>query len=356
MAKVIVGMSGGVDSAVTALLLQQKGWDVIGVTLRTWESADGESSRCCEIDDARETCRLLGIRYYALNCLSLFHQKVIAPFMEDYRRGRTPNPCVGCNRDVKWGKLLNFADIMQAEYIATGHYASVVRTENGRYTVQKSKSAAKDQTYMLWQLTQEQLSRTIMPLGNYSKDEVRQLAREAGLNVAEKRDSQEICFVPDGDYAGFIQSNSGKATPCEGHFVDAYGHILGRHRGIIHYTVGQRKGLGIALGKPVYVSEIRPETNEVVLGNADSLLRNGIICRKLNWMGTDAPAAGVSLQAHIRIRYHDIGKAGKITQSGGDTVRVIFEKPVQAPAPGQSAVFYDASERVLGGGIIDATF
>ena len=245
-----------------------------------------------------------------------------------------------------------YANILQADSIATGHYAEVVKRDNGRFTVRQSPSASKDQSYMLWQLTQEQLSRTLMPLGSFTKDEVRRIAREAGLNVAEKRDSQEICFVPDGDYADFIEANAADSVSGDGNFVDERGNILGRHKGVIHYTVGQRKGLGIALGEPVYVSEIRTDSNEVVLGNAASLLRKSILCRNVNWMGIDGIPAGGVLRARVKIRYHDGGTIANITEGDGDTIRVAFEQPVRAPAPGQSAVFYDADGCVLGGGEI----
>ncbi len=356
MARVIVGMSGGVDSAVTALLLKEAGYEVIGVTLRTWESDDGEQSRCCEIDDARDTARQLGIGYHAFNCLSDFRRHVVSPFVEAYLHGRTPNPCVNCNRFVKWERMMYYANILQADGIATGHYATVVKRDNGRFTVRQSSSASKDQSYMLWQLTQEQLSRTLMPLGSFTKDEVRRIAWEAGLNVAEKRDSQEICFVPDGDYADFIEANAADSAPGEGNFVDERGTVLGRHKGVIHYTVGQRKGLGIAMGEPAYVCEIRPDSNEVVLGNAASLLRKGILCRNVNWMGISGIPAGSVLRARVKIRYHDGGTMANITESDGDIIRVTFEQPVRAPAPGQSAVFYDAEGCVLGGGEISASF
>ena len=350
--RVIVGMSGGVDSAVAALLLRQDGYEVIGVTLRTWESDDGSESRCCEIDDARDTARVLGIEYHAINCLSDFRRHVVTPFVNAYLHGRTPNPCVNCNRFVKWERMIYYANILQADAIATGHYASIVRMDSGRFTLQKADCAQKDQTYMLWRLTQEQLSRTLMPLGRLTKQEVRSIAEQAGLPVAEKPDSQEICFVPDGSYADFIADNAGINLPGEGNFVDERGNILGRHKGIIHYTVGQRKGLGIALGEPAYVNEIRADSNEVVLGKADSLLRGEIFCRKLNFLGIADLPLGEAIRANVKIRYHDGGSDGTVTRTGEDAVRIAFEGKVRAPAPGQSAVFYDETGRILGGGEI----
>lgn len=350
--RVIVGMSGGVDSAVAALLLKQAGYEVIGVTLRTWESDDGSESRCCEIDDARDTARVLGIEYHAFNCLSDFRRHVVTPFVDAYLHGRTPNPCVNCNRFVKWERMIYYANILKADYIATGHYASVVRQDNGRFTLQKADYAQKDQTYMLWRLKQEQLSRTLMPLGRMTKQEVRSIAEQEGLPVADKPDSQEICFVPDGSYADFVQTAAGIDAPQTGNFVDGHGNILGRHKGIIHYTVGQRKGLGIALGEPVYVSEICASSNEVVLGKADSLLRSEIFCRNLNFICIADLPIGKSIRANVKIRYHDGGSNGTVTRTGEDTVRISFDGKVRAPAPGQSAVFYDASGCILGGGEI----
>ena len=349
--KVIVGMSGGVDSAVAALLLKQAGYEVIGVTLRTWESGDGGESRCCEIDDARDTARQLGIEYHVFNCLSDFRRHVVSPFVDAYLHGFTPNPCVVCNRFVKWERMIYFANILKADFIATGHYASTVRTDNGRFTLQKAVSAQKDQTYMLWQLTQEQLARTLMPLGTLTKQEVRRIAENAGLPVASKPESQEICFVPDGSYADFVRA-AAEGTPPAGNFVDEEGNILGRHKGIIHYTVGQRKGLGIALGVPTYVMEIRPESDEVVLGNGQSLYKSSIVCKEPNFMAIAGLSPGESLRANVKIRYHDEGTPGFIRRLDGDSLLIEFERPVRAPAPGQSAVFYDETDRLVGGGVM----
>ena len=350
--RAIVGMSGGVDSAVAAFLLKQAGYEVIGVTLRTWESDDGTESRCCEIDDARETARQLGIEYHAFNCLSDFKRLVVEPFTDAYINGRTPNPCVNCNRFVKWERLLYYANILRADYVATGHYASVAKLDNGRYTLQKAAYAQKDQTYMLWRLTQEQLSRTLMPLGSMSKQEVRSIAEKEGIPVADKPDSQETCFVPDGSYADFVRSAAGTDTPQAGNFIDKEGNILGRHKGIIHYTVGQRKGLGVALGQPAYVNEIRVKSSEVVLGDELSLYHNAIVCGELNFMGIPDLPVGCSVRANVRIRYHDAGTWGEITRISGESVRIAFDEPVRAPAPGQSAVFYDESDCLAGGGEI----
>ena len=303
MKKVIVGMSGGVDSAVAAFLLKQAGYDVVGVTLRTWAGTEGQESRCCEIDDARQTARTIGIPYHAFNCLSEFETKVVTPFVQDYLHGMTPNPCVICNREIKWERLLYHADVLQADYVATGHYASIVKLENGRYTVKKASHAGKDQTYMLYRLTQEQLARTLMPLGDYSKSEVRKIAEEAGIRVASKPDSQEICFVSDENYADFIRDHEDGAVPGEGNYVDESGSILGRHKGIIHYTVGQRKGLGVAFGHPVYIKEIRADRNEIVLSGYEQTWCRGIVCRDLNYMGIPEPEAGGSFRCQVKVSF-----------------------------------------------------
>lgn len=352
MSKVIVGMSGGVDSAVAALLLKRAGHDVIGVTLRTWESEDAAENRCCEIDDARAVCRTIGIPYYPWNACGTFREMVIDPFVKDYLEGRTPNPCVECNRNVKWGRMLRIADELSADYIATGHYADVIQTPGGRFTVRQSAAGKKDQTYMLWKLTQEQLSRTLMPLASLTKEEVRRIAEEAGLPVAKKHDSQEICFVPDGHYSEFVENEAATACPKEGNFVDEDGKILGRHKGITHYTVGQRRGLGIAAGYHIFVKEIRPETDEIVLSREDALFSNEIFCRDLNFLSVEDIKGDEKISARVRIRYHHQGEEAELTRADDETLRVLFRNPVRAATPGQSAVFYDADGCVIGGGKI----
>ena len=352
MAKVIVGMSGGVDSAVCAYLLKASGYDVIGVTLKTWVAADGKESRCCEIDDARLVADQIGIPYYAVNCISEFQKCVIDPFVQAYIHGLTPNPCIGCNRYIKWDRMLDFAKSMQAEYIATGHYASVVRLENGRYTVQQADHIAKDQTYMLYKLSQEQLAHTLMPLGKLTKEQVRAIAVQAGISVAQKPDSQEICFVPEGNYADYIEENAECDLPPEGNFVDEEGKVLGRHKGIIHYTVGQRKGLGIALGEPAYVKEIRTETNEVVLAPDSSLYSDTVVCGDVNFMSIAPLAVGEKIRCLAKIRYHHTPQSAELEMLAEDIVQIRFDAPVRAVTPGQSAVFYDEDNCVVGGGVI----
>ena len=352
MARVVVGLSGGVDSAVAAYLLKKEGHQVIGATLRTWEAGSGAYSRCCDISDARRTAMQLGIPYYNINSLPEFCEHVTEPFMRAYVNGLTPNPCVACNRYVKWERMLKFADELDAEYIATGHYAHVVRMDNGRYTVEQASEAAKDQTYMLYMLTQEQLARTMMPLAEMSKDEVRLIAKEAGLDVAGKRDSQEICFVLDGGYAEYISSHYDGKLPPPGDFLDAEGNVLGKHRGIINYTVGQRKGLGIALGYPAYVKEIDAEHDAVILGDEASVTKNEITVRDLSFMSIEDIRYGESIEAFVKIRYHHPVVPAVIERTDDDAVKVRFSEAVKAPAPGQAAVFYDSGMRVMGGGTI----
>ncbi len=353
MQKVVIGMSGGVDSAVAAFLLKEKGYDVIGVTLRTWMSDDGEDGRCCEIDDAAAVARKLGIPYHPFNCTSLFKEKVTDPFVRSYLDATTPNPCIECNRYVKWEGLLNYAKVLGADLIATGHYAHVLRLDNGRYTVKTASHAAKDQTYMLYKLTQDQLSHTLMPLGDLSKEEVRKIASDAGIPVADKPDSQEICFVPDGDYAGYIKKNAEGLIPGEGNFVDEDGNILGLHKGIIHYTVGQRKGLGIAMGYPVFVKKINKRTNEVVLSDDASLYSDSLTCRDVNFLSIEGLRPGQKLSCRAKIRYHHKPAPAVVEALDNDRILITFDEPVRAVTPGQSTVFYDDNECVIGGGIIE---
>ncbi len=347
MSKVIVGLSGGVDSAVTALLLKRAGYEVTGLYLRTRqeESSAGE-------EDAARTARALGIAFAARDCSAPFRRQVVEPFIEEYLRGRTPNPCTLCNRRVKWEQMLQAAREIGAEHIATGHYARAVRLPNGRYAVRRALEREKDQSYMLYRLSQEQLAAALLPLGEYAKPKVRAIAREAGIPVADKPDSQEICFIPEGDHAAFIAQNAGDRLPPEGNFVDGEGRVLGRHRGVYRYTVGQRKGLGLALGSPAYVREIRPEQNEVVLGPGESLLAREVLCGDLVFQALEPPATGERIACEAMIRYRHRAQPALLEIAGEGEARLLFAEPVRAAAPGQSAVFYDGEGRIIGGGII----
>ena len=339
MSKVVVGMSGGVDSSVAAYLLKEQGYDVIGVTMQIWQD---------EEHDARRVAAALEIPYYVMNFKKEFKKNVIDYFVEEYQNGRTPNPCIACNRYVKWESLLQRSLSIGAEYIATGHYARVVQLENGRYTLRRSATLAKDQTYALYNLTQEQLKRTLMPVGKYTKDEVRAIAEKINLRIANKPDSQDICFVPDGDYAAYIEEEAGVKVP-EGNFVLTDGTVLGRHKGITHYTVGQRKGLGLALGYPAFVLEIRPETNEVVIGTKEESMTTQLRARNLNFMAVEDLTE--PLHVFTKIRYNHKGAWCTIEKTGEDEVLCTFDEPQRAVTPGQAVVFYDR-EYVLGGGTI----
>ncbi len=355
MSKVVVGMSGGVDSSVAAYLLKQQGYDVIGVTMQIWQDEEQavqeENGGCCglsAVDDARRVAADLEIPYYVMNFKQEFKEHVIDYFIGEYLEGRTPNPCIACNRYVKWESLLERSMAIGADYIATGHYARVVKLDNGRYTLRRSATLEKDQTYALYNLTQEQLKRTLMPVGEYSKEEVRKIADQIGLQVANKPDSQDICFVPDGDYASYIEENAQVRIP-EGNFVTSDGTILGKHRGITHYTVGQRKGLGLALGYPAFVLEIRPETNEVVIGTKEESMTTVLKADHLNFMSVEDLTRPI--RVFTKIRYNHKGAWCTVEKTGADEVTCTFEEPQRAVTPGQAVVFYDG-EYVLGGGTI----
>lgn len=353
--KVVVGMSGGVDSSVAAWLLKEQGYDVIGVTMQIWQEEESvvqeENGGCCglsAVDDARRVASQIGIPYYVMNFRSEFQKYVIDYFTDEYENGRTPNPCIACNRFVKWESLLKRSMDIGADYIATGHYARVEKLANGRYALRVSETARKDQTYALYNLTQEQLSHTLMPVGAYEKEEIRKIAEEIGLQVANKPDSQDICFVPDGDYASFIEKNKGKTFP-KGNFVNSDGTVVGTHKGIIHYTVGQRKGLGLSLGHPVFVLEIRPETNEVVVGTGEESMTQIVKANHLNFMSVEDLKEPKRVWA--KIRYNHKGAWCTVERTGTDEVTAVFEEPQRAVTPGQALVLYDG-EYVLGGGTI----
>ncbi|MBE6095096.1 MAG: tRNA 2-thiouridine(34) synthase MnmA [Schwartzia succinivorans] len=349
MSRVVVGMSGGVDSAVAAYLLKKAGHEVIGVTLKTWE---GKDSRCCDVSEAREMALRMGIPHSVHSAASDFECRVVQPFIGDYLHGRTPNPCVECNRYVKWAQLLDAASVMGADFAATGHYARIAQLPNGRYAIRRATSLRKDQSYVLYKLTQQQLSRTLLPLGEYDKEEVRAIAERVGISAAQKPDSQEICFVTEGNYTDYIECETDAELPPPGNFVDAEGNVLGTHKGIAHYTVGQRKGLGLALGYPVYVTAIAPEKNEVVIGGEESLYRSSILCNDLNFMSVGTIGRGETLPAFVKIRYNHKGATASLEMNDDGTLTAVFDSPVRAPTPGQSAVFFDEDGYIIGGGKI----
>ena len=326
--------------------------------MQIWQSEDEEdmsgSGGCCglsAVDDARRVARDIGIPYYVMNFRDEFKDKVIDYFVNEYVQARTPNPCIACNRYVKWESLLERSMMLGADYIATGHYARIEKLENGRYALRMSKTSAKDQTYALYNLTQDQLSRTLMPVGDYEKDEIREIAKKFNLRVANKPDSQEICFVPDKDYAGFIEETTG-IKPEAGNFINVSGEILGRHKGISHYTVGQRRGLGIALGYPIFVKEIRAKSNEIVLGSDEEVYSDRLTANKMNWMSIGGIGAGETLRARAKIRYSHKGEYCTVKSCGEEGIKVCFDKPVRAATPGQAVVFYDEEGYVIGGASI----
>jgi len=355
--KVLVAMSGGIDSTVTAMMLKEEGYEVIGITMKTWDYANSGGSKketgCCSLDsinDAREVAVKMDFHHFIVDIREEFGDYVIDNFVEEYMAGRTPNPCVLCNTHIKWESMLKRADALDCEFIATGHYAKITDADGRKY-VQKARDRHKDQSYVLWGLSQECLHRSMFPLGPYLKPEVRQFAYDAGYeSLSKKGESYEICFVPDNDYRGFLKRRIDglEEQVASGTFLDTKGNVLGEHAGYPFYTIGQRKGLGIALGKPAYVTEIIPETNTVVLGDVDDLIKNNIEIYKLNIQKYHQIPD--QLEVTTQIRYNDPGTLSHISQKD-DRVRVDFLANVKGVAPGQSAVFYEGDD-VVGGGII----
>jgi len=354
--KVLVAMSGGVDSSVAALLLHEQGYEVIGITMKTWDYASSGGNKketgCCSLDsinDARQLAVKCGFPHYILDLRGEFGESIINNFVDEYMVGRTPNPCVLCNTYIKWEALLKRADMLECEFIATGHYASV-RKENERYVISRGIDNTKDQSYVLWGLTQDSLKRTMFPLGNFHKKEIRALAEERGyLELANKSESYEICFIPDNDYRSFLKRRVGEDKINDGDFVLADGTKIGRHKGYPFYTIGQRKGLELAVGHPMFVTEVIPETNTVVLGTEEELNKQSMTVGRYNLV--KYAKLPVDMQAHTKIRYKDIGAPATINEENGK-VKVLFHKKVKAITPGQSAVFYEG-EDLLGGGFIE---
>ncbi len=352
-------MSGGVDSSVAAALLIDEGYEVIGLTMRLW---DGETisgkhmdGTCCSasaVEDAKYVCYKLGIDHHVMDFRREFEENVIDYFVDEYKSGRTPNPCIACNKFLKFDAMLKKAELLGADYVATGHYAKVEFDEKtGRYLLKRALSCAKDQTYALYSLNQEQLSKTLMPLGRLeNKETTRAIAEERGLITAKKPDSMEICFVPDKDYAGFIERRTGDGD-IPGSFVDEQGNILGQHRGIVHYTVGQRKGLGVTFGKPMFVLRIDAEKNEIVLGEKGTEFSDTLIADKLNFIPFDKLTEPIRVAAKVRYSAKEAEATVEPVENG--RVRVTFDVPQRAITPGQAVVFYEiGGDSVVGGGVI----
>lgn len=356
--RVLVAMSGGIDSTVAALMLQEQGYEVVGITMKTWDYANVGGSKketgCCSLDsinDARSIAVERGFHHFIVDIREEFGNFVIDNFIDEYMAGRTPNPCVLCNTHIKWEALLRRADALSCDYIATGHYAQI-RSREGRNYIVKSADKVKDQSYVLWGLSQACLSRTLFPLGHLTKPEVRQIAFDMGFaEMSKKQESYEICFVPDNDYRGFLKRNvAGLEERVQGgNFTDKQGNILGKHQGYPFYTIGQRKGLGVAFGKPMFVTAIEPSTNTVVLGEESELVKNGMTVGKINSMKYANIPDGIEVLT--RARYHDPGALSTLRNTENGTVEVTYHANVSGIAPGQSAVFYEGDE-VIGGGII----
>ena len=352
--KVMIGMSGGVDSSVAAFLLQKESFEVIGATMKLYNNEDIDfvsEKTCCSLDDvldAKSVCARLGIRHYTLNMTEDFKKEVIERFISAYQNGFTPNPCIDCNRYMKFSKMLHKAQELNIDYVATGHYARIEK-QGDRYILKKAVDLSKDQSYVLYSLTQEQLKVTKFPLGNYTKQQVREIAEENGFVNAQKHESQDICFVPDGDYSKFIEYYTGKTYPC-GDFVDMNGKRLGEHKGIIRYTIGQRRGLGLALPASMYVVEKDVDNNKVILGFNDDLFKKEVNVKNISFTACDGLDKPERLCA--KIRYNQKEQPATVTQTDENHLKIVFDEPQRAITKGQAAVLYDG-DTVVGGGTIE---
>ena len=351
--KVLLAMSGGVDSSAAGKLLRDAGYDCVGCTMKLYENEDAGLSRsrtCCsleDVEDARSAAFRLGIPYYVFNFTDAFREKVIGKFTASYCQGLTPNPCIDCNRYLKFGALFQRAELLGCHYVATGHYARI-DCRDGRYDLRKARDESKDQSYVLYMLSQDQLARTLFPLGELRKEAVRDLAEEAGLGNARKPDSQDICFVPDGDYARVIEHQTGNAAE-PGDFVSPEGTVLGRHQGLIRYTVGQHRGLGLSLPERRYVCRLCPESNTVVLEPEEALYRREALAGDFHWIAGEPPAGPI--RCRVKLRYRQREQDTEAVPLDGGAVRLRFDEPQRAVTPGQAAVLYDGDE-VLGGGTL----
>lgn len=348
---VLIGMSGGVDSSVAAYLLNKEGYGCIGATMRLASSLTEESGRCSEedVEDAKAVAYRLGMSFHVFNFTDAFRQCVVDPFVRCYESGLTPNPCIECNKHLKFSKFLEHASLLGCNYVATGHYAQIRRDQDtGRYLLFKATDTAKDQTYFLYTLTQQQLAHTLLPLGSLTKDEVRQIAQEQGFINARKRDSQDICFIPDGDYRAFLERYTSKTYPA-GQYLDLSGKVVGIHKGAVSYTLGQRKGLGIAMGEPVYVCGKDMEANTVTVGPNDALFKTTLLAQDWNWIAFPAPAEPIRAFAKARSRMTE--QPATVYPEADGTYRIVFDQPQRALTPGQAVVLY-AGDLVIGGGTI----
>ncbi len=354
MKKALIAMSGGVDSSVAAFLMKKAGYECVGCTMKLYNNEDAGIDRgktCCSLDDvvdARSVAYKMDMPFYVFNFTSDFKEKVIKKFVDSYLHGITPNPCIDCNRYMKFDKLYDRAQILECDYIVTGHYARI-EFDGEKYLLKKAVDDTKDQSYVLYSLTQEQLARTLFPLGELQKSQTRKIAEENGFINADKPDSQDICFVPDGDYAKVIEEQTGEKS-VGGDFLDkSSGKVVGKHKGIIHYTLGQRKGLGIASTEPYFVCKIDVANNAVILGRSDDLFSTEVLAEDFNWISGEAPKTEIKCKAKIRYRQKE--QPATVLPLGDDKVKIIFDDPQRAVTPGQAAVLYDG-DTVLGGGVI----